>query len=137
MSLTKPSSDKKIYGEIAVNHDDKIHILYNKLSAEERVYAYYLYRASLPGNIIVADQTHRHSLEVIYLFNQLYKVINLFGVSKLSIFIPEIDSNLFYKELEIYLAFLITNHGFYFIRENKNNKRTPNKMNLKLLNYEN
>jgi len=86
-----------------------------------KVFAYYMFRSSLPFNRINRDQNHRHTNEIIQLFEFLYKNKN------------EIDNDLLVHDIETYLVYLWTNHGFYFCKENSNSKRTPQRIGLNLL----
>ncbi len=126
-----PSAPKTLerYGEIAIQYNDQLAEHYNKLAPEERVLLYYLYRASLPGNCIFADQVHRDANKIIDLF---FAIINnkekLLGLKNQLIDMPS-----FLKQAEYYFVYLWTNHGHYFEKEFINNKRTPKKLNLDLI----
>lgn len=134
MSLAVPNRIKKNYGPTLVVHDEKIHELYNSLSKAERIYAYYLYRAALPGNRIICDQYHRFGLQIIDLFVKLRSICNMLAT-------PELQSrpnwNLFVEQIDIYFVFLITNHGTYSVRSTSNNKKSPNSLELNELTFEN
>jgi dipeptidyl-peptidase-3 len=111
----------KSYGELLVRYQSDIVNYYNELSPEERTLCYYLYRASLPCNRILADQHHRHAVELISLFEQLYNhkehLEPVFGTS-------------FVQDVEQYLVYLWVNQGPYFKKEYTHNKRTPQKLGL-------
>jgi Peptidase family M49 len=89
--------------------------LLNELSKEERQFVYYIFRAGLPFDHIVNDQYHRASNELIKLFSFLYKL--------------DLEQNL-KNDIRSYLVYLYANHGNYFLREEDNNKRTPEKIAL-------
>ena len=57
--------------EIAVVYDQNLAQEFNKLTPQERVFIYYIFRASLPGNIIAADQSHRDAVTIKDLFEYL------------------------------------------------------------------
>lgn len=56
-----PEAPKKLerYNEIAVVYQQELHARFNSLSAQERVFIYYLWRAGLPGYRITVNQMHR------------------------------------------------------------------------------
>jgi len=86
-----------------------------KLSIDERLFSYYMYRACLPFNRIQRNQNHRYTNDIIELFEYLYNKKNMLHSE-------------FAKEMETYLVYLWSNHGFYFLRESSNNKRTPGRL---------
>lgn len=107
------------YQEILVRYSEKIPELFQKLSSEERVFVYYLFRAAIPGDRILADQLSRFSIELIELFTKLHQYLekNQHHTNKQ-----------FQKECEIYLAYLLCNHSPYFLAENGKNKKTPSSL---------
>lgn len=124
--LIKAPEKIEKYNEIAVKYPGELNKYFNSLSVEERIFIYYLYRASLPGNRIIADQHHRNSLEIIDLFQTVYnnqnKIIDLYGKSS------EIIK--FIEQCKTFLVYLWTNQSHYFKQEHTNNKRTPSKLSL-------
>ncbi len=121
------------YFEIATQYNDQLPKLWNDLKPEERIFAYYMYRASIPGNNILAGQTHRDATQIIDIFEKIIKnkktIID--NCSKL------FDAEQFIKQSEIYLVYLLANHGQYFLKEFENNKRTPENLNLFVLTQNN
>src|SRR5580692_3847660 len=61
------------YKEIAIQYNDELFSAFNNLMPEERIFVYYIFRASLPGNRMIADQLHRYSLEIINIFETIFK----------------------------------------------------------------
>ena len=55
---TPPESVSTVH-EIALVYPQRLASLYQNLTPQERVFSYYLFRASLPGYRIAADQNHR------------------------------------------------------------------------------
>ena len=123
-SLPEEAYNARQYREIVVRHQPSISQPFNDLEAAERIMSYYLYRAILPANRILANQQHRHAQDIIDLFTQLYR--------HRTIIEPHLGTN-FIEEVKTYLVYLATNHGHYFKRLNTNNKRTPDSLNLTLL----
>lgn len=116
------------YQEIATQSNVQLPALWNNLNPKERIFAYYLYRASIPGNRIIADQTHRHAIEIIELFEKI--ILNKQTIKKHCRSMFDIDA--FLSEAETFLVYLYAHHGQYFLKEFENHKRTPE--NLKLNN---
>lgn len=121
------------YQEIVVRYDNTIADSYNALTPEERVFLYYLYRASLPGNRILSDQLHENANALIDTFYALATSRDTI----LSLNLPDIDLPTFVKQAECYFVYVWSNHSQYFEREFENNKRTPAKLGLNLLTPEN
>lgn len=121
------------YKEIAIHYPTHLPNFFNTLSSAEKIFIYYMYRASIPGTMIAADQTHRHSIDIITLFETLYNHKDL--LKKKNNIIKDIDQ--FIDEIEIFLVYLWTNNGQYFAREHAHEKRTPEKLNLTTITYEN
>lgn len=114
------------YNHIAVQYQPNLAYHYNKLSAAERIFIYYMFRASLPGNYILTDQIHRHAQEIKTIFEHI--------VAHAAI-LEKID-NLFVNQARIFLVFLATNHGHYFTKEDSHNKRTPAQLDLQAITAE-
>ncbi len=119
------------YHEIATRYNESLPDLYNNLTAEERVFMYYILRASLPGNRIAADQLHRHANTITELCEYLYLHKDDPRVQQIA------DATLFFEQLKTYLVYLWANHGHYFIKEHANEKRTPERLGLTALTQEN
>jgi dipeptidyl-peptidase III len=105
---------------------------FNALTPQERIFIYYLHRASLPGNIIAADQSHRDTPKILALLefvfehkDTLLKQENSFDVQQ------------FLKDVETFLIYLWSNHSPYFCREHSDEKRTPERLHLTELTQEN
>ena len=94
--------------------------LFNSLTTQEKQFAYLMFRSSLPMNHIYRDQNHEYSNEIINLFETIYA-----NKDKVN----EINSELF-EDIKLYLVYLWTNHGPYFMKEHSNNKRTPKKLGM-------
>jgi len=133
--LEQPPSRVDTYGEIAVIYYDKITEVYDALTPVERVFAYYLYRASLPGHQIALGQFHRKGLEITTLLEKIldHKEMLAKGFGSLS----AADAQQFIDEVPIYLVYMWANHGQYFLREFVREKRTPCVVGLKYLTQEN
>lgn len=119
--------------EIAIQYNEQLPELYNNLSPEERVFLYYLYRASLPGDRIIADQIHSDANTIIDIFSTIIQNKN----KLLELQHPNIDMQEFIKQAECYFIYVWTNHGQYFEKEFENNKRTPGRLGLALLTPQN
>jgi hypothetical protein len=125
------------YGEIAVTYCEDIEKYYNSLSSVEREFAYYMWRASLSGNSIYADQLHRDSRELISLFEYLHDNQKRLYKLQDNFFLKKIGIDQFGADVDTFLVYLWANHGQYFLREHQNSKRTPKKLGLKTLNKQN
>lgn len=123
------------FHEIATQYNSSLADLYNSLSPQERVFAYYMFRACLPGNRIAADQAHRHALPILELSELLF--LNEKKLKELQLFSHDDQHEQFVNELKTYLVLLWANHSQYFSKEHANEKRTPSRMNLTLLTKEN
>lgn len=124
------------FHELAAVFNEKLYKPYNSLTAAERVFAYFLYRASLPGNRIATDQLSKHGILIrdvlLALFKNEKALLQLDRKHipcKNETFTPK----KFIQELKIYLVYVWSNHGFYFLRESSHEKRTPASLNLKTL----
>lgn len=121
------------FNEIATQYNPRLAQLYNQVAPAERVFMYYIFRASLPGNRIVTDQIHRHGVEITDLFEKIFcSADNLNDVA-----LHSGDVATFLKEVKTYLIYLWTNHGQYFQKEQSNEKRTPGKLGLTTITPEN
>ncbi|MCL5875682.1 MAG: dipeptidyl peptidase 3 [Candidatus Dependentiae bacterium] len=131
-----PPAPNKIekFHEIATQYNSALTQLYNALSSEERVFVYYLFRASLPGNRIIADQMNRHALAILEISETL--VLHQDTLHALN-WMSESEHEQFFKDLTTYLVLLWANHSPYFAKEHANEKRTPARMNLTTLTQEN
>ena len=107
------------FNEIYAFNEDTTE-LFQKLAIEERVFVYYMFRAGLPFNKIFRNQNHVHTNEIISAFEFLYK-------HEKNI-LPEL-----FNEIKLYLVYLWSNHGIYFMGEHSNSKRTPSRLNMQLL----
>lgn len=114
------------YAEIAAQYNDQLPDLWNSLKPEERVFAYYMYRASLAGNRIMADQTHRDAVEV----TELFERINAYKAAIKAACAQQMDVEKFLEQTDLFLVYLYAHHGQYFLREFENHKRTPERMGL-------
>jgi hypothetical protein len=135
MATPLPPAPKSIdqFQEIAVQYNEKLPELYNNIAPEERILLYYLHRASLPGNRIMADQMHKDANTIIDLF---YTIVS--NKDKLlSLRLPTINMPTFVQQAECYFVYVWTNHGQYFEKEFTNNKRTPEYLKLDLLTPQN
>lgn len=131
----QPPNKTFAYNEILVKYAEKIPEIFASLTSEERIFVYFLYRASIPGDRICCDQLHRHGSEVIDLFTKLVSSKDqVLTIDPTSLDL-DFDPALFMQECETYLAYLICNNGFYFNREHANNKRTPDKLKMVQLNF--
>lgn len=127
--LQTPPNRLEQYLEIATQYNDELPELWNALQPEERVFAYYMYRASIPGNRIIADQTHRHANEITELFERIVRNKEIIREKCSEI----MDVEKFLQEAQTFLVYLFAHHGQYFLREFEDHKRTPEKLNLSTL----
>lgn len=125
--LEQPPTSVAVVKEIAIIYPQRLAKLYQSLTPQERIFAYYMYRASLPGNRITTDQNHRDAVAI----QELLEFV-LAHKKKL----PKGDA-LFLQEVTDYLMYLWTNHGQYFMREHANQKRTPERLGFTELNKKN
>lgn len=131
--LANAPQDLEIFKEIATQYNIQLPELWNNLTPQERVFAYYLYRASIPGDRINADQTHRHAVEIIEIFEHIIKNKDVIQQACAQKF----DTQRFVQEAEIFLIYLFAHHGQYFLKEFEDHKRTPERLNLTSLTPEN
>lgn len=123
--LPQPPEDLTCYHEIAVQYKTDVHDLFNNLKPEERVFLYYLYRASLPGHYLYADQVHRHAIEIMELFESILENRAMLHDNQLQL---SFDVEGFLQDVTTYLIYLWTNHGQYFLKEQMDQKRTPERL---------
>jgi len=128
-----PEASTKV-GEIMIEYSKSTPEYFNKLSPEEQVFMYYFWRACLPGNRIAIDQFHRNGLEVVQLFEDVLKQKEAILTSD---GLYEIDTKKFIDDVTSFLIYLWTNHGQYFLRENGDEKRTPQRVGLTALTAQN
>jgi len=137
--LTVSPSTLTRYKEIGVQYDESLAPSFNSLSPAERVFVYFLFRASVVGNRIAADQQHRFSLELLDFFQTIRKrsteLVGLVATKASSVMAGTdmFNMDLFVKDVETYCVYLWTNHGMYFQREHSNEKRTPVSLHLNSL----
>lgn len=133
--LEKEPETLESYKEVATQHISDLSELYNDLTPSERIFVYYMYRASLPGNKIAADQRHRDSVAITDIFEHIIAHAQELKNSNVEGLSSNIDQ--FLSEAKTYLVYLWTNHGQYFLREHANEKRTPLKLDLTTLTHDN
>jgi dipeptidyl-peptidase-3 len=133
--LEKEPETLESYKEVATQYISGLSELYNELTPAERVFVYYMYRASLPGNKIAADQRHRDSVAITDMFEHIMTHAQTLKNSHVEGLSCDIDQ--FLSEVKTYLIYLWTNHGQYFLKEHANEKRTPAKLNLTTLTQDN
>ncbi|MBY0110375.1 MAG: dipeptidyl peptidase 3 [Candidatus Babeliaceae bacterium] len=117
------------FKEIATQYNAQLPELWNNLAPEERIFAYYLYRASIPGNRINSDQTHRHALKITEIFETIIHNKDLIKQKCAQDF----DADTFLQEAETFLLYLYAHHSHYFLKEFEDHKRTPERLQLKML----
>ncbi len=132
--LAEPPRDLTRYYEIAAQHKPDIHTIFNDLKPEERIFLYYLYRASLPGHYLYADQVHRHSIEIMGLFESIYAQKDHLRAVQGAL---DFDVDVFIEDVSTFLVYLWTNHGQYFLKEQLDQKRTPERLALQYLTPQN
>lgn len=121
------------FHEIAVQYNEKLPALYNDLAPEERIFLYFLYRASLPGNRICADQLNKDANAITDLFYMIICHKNELLAAQQS----AINMADFVKQAECYFVYVWSNHCQYFEKEFQENKRTPARLGLTLITPEN
>gem|GEM_PF-901799 len=127
--LQEPPSTTERFYEIATQYNPKLPELWNSLSPEERIFAYYMMRASAPGNRIKADQTHKDAVEIIALFTSIIRNQDQLRSSCSD----RMNVAQFLAEAELFLTYLFAHHGQYFLKEYADHKRTPARLNLMIL----
>lgn len=131
--LQAPPSGVECFHEIATQYNPQMPDLWNGLSPEERVFAYYMTRASIPGNRIAADQKHRDAAEIMDHFHAIIE--NEEQIKEQCRAVMDVDQ--FIKDAKLYATYLYANEGQYFMKEFKDHKRTPSNLNLQALTSEN
>ncbi len=126
------------FKEIAVTYDEKLPAALNGLQSAERVFVYYLFRASLPGNRICTDQMHKDGLTVQHIFQTIFdhEATLLARSKQKNSALGALNVPKFMQEVKTYLVYLWANHGQYFEREHADEKRTPARLGLHLLSKE-
>ena len=131
-SLAKAPDRVETVNEIVTVYNHNLVEHFNKLTPQERTFIYYLMRASLPGNFIATDQSHRDAPKIKELLEFVFDHKDDLSKKELSF-----DAAQLLKEIEQYLIYLWTNHSQYFMREHADEKRTPDRLKLNTLNKEN
>ncbi len=131
--LEEPPKGLQLFHEIAVQHKPGLREAFNALKPEERVLMYYLYRASLPGHRLYADQAHRHAPEILDLFEYILEHKEQLKENRAHL---NFDVDQFNDDVLTYLVYLWTNHGQYFMKEHVNEKRTPERIKCRALTQE-
>ncbi len=116
------------FKEIATVYNHNLPDYFNALTPQERVMIYYLFRASLPGNRIATDQSHRDAVKIQELFEHLIRHRDLLNKENVPF-----NCEQFIQEATIYLTYLWVNHSPYFMREQADEKRTPARLELTTL----
>lgn len=121
------------FNEIATCYNAQLPELWNGLTPQERIFAYYMMRASIPGNTILADQMHRNAVMLTKVF---YTIVThkefVFNACK-----QHLNVEQFLQEAELFLIYLFAHHGHYFLKEFVDHKRTPERLKMKVLTPEN
>lgn len=130
-NLPESPSTIEQFIEIATQYSKSLPEFFNNLTTQEKIFVYYMFRASLPGNIIASDQMHRHSNAMITMAEEL--VLNEHLLRESDQWLSRDLHNQFFEQLKTYLIYLWGNHGPYFAKEHSNEKRTPAKLNLSLI----
>jgi dipeptidyl-peptidase-3 len=122
--LNQPPTTVTVVKEIALIYPQRLAKLYQSLTPQERIFNYYMFRASLPGNRIATDQNHCNAIA-------MREMLEFVLEHKDSL--PK-GSEKFLEETTNYLIYLWANHGQYFMREHANQKRTPERLGFSALN---
>jgi dipeptidyl-peptidase III len=122
--LNHPPTTVNVVKEIALIYPQRLAKLYQSLTPQERVFNYYMFRASLPGNRIATDQNHRDAIAIQEMLEFILEHKDA---------LPK-ENEKFLEEVTNYLIYLWTNHGHYFMREHANQKRTPERLGFAALN---
>lgn len=123
MIIHQPPETVDVVNEIALIYPQRLAKLYQTLTPQERVFSYYFFRASLPGNQIAMDQTHRNVVEITHMLEFILEHKEQLSCTY----------DVFLKDVTHYLVYLWTNHGHYFMREHENQKRTPGRLQFNAL----
>lgn len=113
-------STHEIHGEILAFHQSSKALM--QLSSEERIFAYYMFRAGIPFNYIFREQNHTQTNTIID------------AMKRIRIQADRMKAYTLKQEAETYLVYMWANHGFYFRNEQSDNKRTPDRLKLRRLN---
>jgi len=116
--LGNPPTTVSTVKEIALIYPQRLAKLYQSLTPQERIFAYYMFRASLPGNRIAMDQTHRDAIQITEMLEFILEQQDELPAG----------NEAFLEDVTNYLVYLWTNHGHYFMREHANQKRTPERL---------
>ncbi len=130
--LAKAPNRIETINEIVTVYNQNLVEHFNKLTPQERIFIYYMQRASLPGNFIAMDQSHRDAPRMKELLEFVLDQKDTLSNKDLPF-----DTAQFLKEVEQYLIYLWTNHSQYFMREHANEKRTPARLKMGILTKEN
>lgn len=122
--------------EIVAVYNAHLPEYFNALTPQERVFIYYMFRASLPGNVIASDQIHRDAPKIQKLFEHILEHKNMLLTSEPTEDAPSFDTNQLLKEISLFLAYFWAHHSHYFI-EHANAKRTPERLGLSTLTGQN
>ncbi len=127
------------YKEIAVTYDDSLPSVFNDLMPAERIFVYYLFRASLPGNRVCTDQMHKDGLAVQHIFQTIFdqEAVLIARAKQKDLGLEKLNMPKFMQEVKTFLVYLWSNHGQYFQREHADEKRTPQRLGLNQLTKEN
>ncbi|MEX0848860.1 MAG: hypothetical protein WD055_01390 [Candidatus Dependentiae bacterium] len=132
--LSPPPKGLQTFHEIAVQYKSGIDEIFNTLHPEERIFLYYLYRASLPGHYLCSHQIHRHAVEIMDLFESILEQREQLKKMECQLDFSVED---FTNEVITYLVYLWTNHGQYFLHDEYEQKRTPLDLKCQLITPEN
>lgn len=113
-ALSKPQNIFIRYGNVIFLKHSELHRFYNDLSAEEKIFLYYMFRAALPMNRVFEDQRQRHILPIIDFFSTLWKRRKELKLRQ--------DLS---QDISDYLVLLWVHHGNYLSLGTKRLKFTP------------
>lgn len=116
------------FGEIGAVRSVEIPEEVAKLTPDERVVLYYLYRAGLPMNRVFQDQMHPKANEILRVVEHLINEVESRKLVEEGVVSGEVLS-----DLRTYFVYIATNHSQYYLREHANNKRTPSRIGLSAL----
>lgn len=106
-STIKEMERKNIYNEIYTRRHT-IDEEWSELTPQERIFAYYMFRACLSCGRVYRDQVHGDTDKLIHYLTSAWKT--------------EANQDI-KKEIETYLVYLFGCNGMYFFREHPNKKR--------------
>lgn len=118
--------------EIMVEYATTTPKYFNQLSLPEQIFIYYFWRACLPGNRIATDQFHHTGIEVM----DLFETILARKKTILTLTSNNTKTQELLNQINSFCIYLWTNHGQYFLRENGDEKRTPQRIGLHLITKE-